>query len=375
MKVVIAVISDLSTDMRVIKQASLLEETGFSVTLIGRRVTGTPAIGLSTVNAVRLPVPFKRGALMYISYNLLLMFHLLIRKADLYVANDLDTLLPCFAASRLFRKPLVYDAHEYFTGQHGLQERRFKYSAWKRLERWLLPRVRHMMTVSESIASLYREEYGVNPVVIRNVALSTSGINACSRSEMNVSEDDLLAVYQGSGINPGRGAEELISAMTGIKGVRLLIIGSGDIIGKVRTAAGEMGLSGKVTFLPRMPWAEMMRFTMCCDAGLSLDTDSCLNQRYSLPNKLFDYIAAGIPAVVTPLPEVSAVISRYGCGLVLGEMTPDAIKAALEKLRDDRTLLSSLKENAEKARMELNWETEKQIEQEFFKSVIKGKVQ
>ncbi|MCI0522420.1 MAG: glycosyltransferase [Bacteroidales bacterium] len=373
MKALIAVISDLSTDMRVWKQASLLAEMGFDVNLIGRKGDAAQYMNLPHANAVRLRVPFRRGPLMYLSYNMMLMLQLLFRRADIYVANDLDTLLPCFIASRLYSKPLVYDAHEYFTGQYGLSERRFKYLAWKRLEKLILPRVRHMMTVSLSIASLYREEYGVNPSVIRNVAPSTDHIMPVKRHDIVNCEGDLLVIFQGAGINPGRGSDELIDAMASLDGVILLIIGSGDIIADIRQKVSDRGLDDRVKFLPRMPWNKMMGYTMSCDAGLSLDTDTCLNQRFSLPNKLFDYIAAGIPVVVTPLPEVSAVVSRYKCGIILSEMTPEAIRETLTRLRDDRLLLKSLKEGAAGARKELTWETEKQKEQDLFKSVIKTK--
>jgi glycosyltransferase involved in cell wall biosynthesis len=375
MKALIAVISDLATDMRVRKHASLLAEMGFDVTLIGRKSAGTDDIHILPGKSVRLNVPFRRGPFMYLTYNLMLMFQLFLRKADIYVSNDLDTLLPCFAASRLFSKPLVYDAHEYFTGQYGLPERKFRHRVWKRLEKWILPEISHMMTVSESIASLYHKEYGVNPVVIRNLAPAADHIMPADRSGIVDREDDLLVVFQGAGINPGRGAVELIDAMTLTDGVTLLIIGSGDIIRDIRRRVSERGLEDKVKLVPRMPWEQMMGYTMCCDAGLSLDTDTCLNQRFSLPNKLFDYIAAGIPVVVSPLPEVSAVVNTFRCGIVMDEMTPEAISGALTALRDNALLLESLKNGATEARKELTWATDKKKEQELFQSVIKKNVQ
>jgi len=370
MRATIAVISDLSTDMRVQKQALLLTEMGFTVTLIGRKAGESPSLFLPRVKVLRLSVLFRRGPMMYILFNLFLFFRLLTRRSDLYVANDLDTLIPCYYVSRLFGKPLVYDAHEYFTGQFGLAERRFKYAVWKRAERRLLPRIRHMITVSNSIAGLYREEYGVDPVVIMNVAPSTDELIAYNRDNLRVGKDDLLVIYQGSGINPGRGVMELVNAMTMLERVRLIIAGSGDMIEEVREAVSVKGLRNNVILLPRMKWEEMMQFTMICDAGLSLDPDNCINQRFSLPNKLFDYIAAGIPMIVSPLPEVSDVVRRHACGLILSHVAPYTIAGALERLRDDRELLAELKEQALEARKVLNWENEKLKEQEFFRNVI-----
>ena len=373
MRATIAVISDLSTDMRVQKQAMLLTDMGFNVTLIGRSTGRYPSLFLPRVRIRRLRVFFRRGPLMYILFNISLLLRLLTRRSDIYVANDLDTLIPCYLASHLFGKPLVYDAHEYFTGQFGLEERKFRYSVWKRAERRLVPKVRHMMTVSNSIADLYRKEYGVDPVVIMNVAPSTDELIAYNRNNLRVREEDLLVIYQGSGINPGRGVMELVNAMTMLERIRLIIAGSGDMIEQVKHAVSYKGLGSNVIFLPRMKWEEMMQFTMCCDAGLSLDPDNCINQRFSLPNKLFDYIAAGIPAIVSPLPEVSAVVERYACGLILSHVTPYTIAGALERLRDDRDLLAELKEKAREARKVLNWENERVKEQEFFRNVIETK--
>jgi glycosyltransferase involved in cell wall biosynthesis len=373
MRAVIAVISDLSTDMRVQKHASLLAGMGCSVSLIGRYTGHSPALSLPGIRTIKIRVPFRKGPVMYLLFNLALLLRFLFDRADLYVANDLDTLIPCYISSRLFRMPLVYDAHEYFTGQYGLHERRLKYSLWKSAERWILPHVRHMITVSGSIADLYRHEYGVDPLVVMNLAPSTHHITPHKRSELGAPEDVLLVVYEGSGINRGRGATELVNAMTLLENVRLVIIGSGDIIEEIKDSVSEKKLENKIIFLPRMPWEDMIRFVMCCDAGLSLDTDTCTNQRYSLPNKLFDYIAAGIPAIVSPLPEVSAIIARYGCGMVLPDITPAAISDILVRLRDDRRHLSLLRKKAERAHDELSWENEKVKEQIFFRNIIEAK--
>ncbi len=372
MKAVIAVISDLSTDMRVRKLALLMVEEGLDVTVIGRYSGNSVPPVIKGVNVFRIKVPFSKGPAMYVLFNLFLFFRLLFRRFNICVASDLDTLVPCYLVSGLFRKTLVYDSHEYFTGQYGLEERRFKYFLWKSAERMIVPRIRHMITVSDSIAALYRTEYGVEPVVVRNVSPDVSHLLPHDRSELGVAERELLVVFQGAGINPGRGAEELLEAISMTERVRLLVIGTGDIIGRLRRKALENKASGRIFFLPRMPWEEMMRYTMSCDAGVSLDTDTCINQRYSLPNKIFDYIAAGIPAIVSPLPEMSTLIEKYGCGIVLEEVSPESVAGQLQRLADDRSLLLSMKRRSVEARRELTWEIEKLKEQELIRGVIKS---
>lgn len=373
MRVIIAVISDLSTDMRVQKHSALLSSMGFSVTLIGRHNPDALPLSLPLVAVSMIRVPFRRGPMMYLWFNIALLFRLLLlRKAGLYIANDLDTLIPCYMVSRLRRRPLVYDAHEYFTGQYSLTDRRFKRSLWKRAEHSLLPGIRYMMTVSDSIAEIYNQEYGCDPVVVRNLPMPAFNIPPYQRSRLTSASDDLLVVFQdGSGDNPGRGMSELLEAMMLLENVKLVVIGTGKIIEEARQQVLKQHIDHKVSFLPRMKWEEMIGYIKCCDAALSIDADTCVNQRFSLPNKLFDAIGAGVPVIVSPLPEVSAIVSKYRCGLVLDEMTPRAIAGALSLLRDDRELLSELKANTRSAAEELNWEKEQTAEQKLFRRVIK----
>lgn len=370
MNVVVTVINDIATDRRVIKQAQVLAGLGCKVTILGRKKKVSPSVEEKFFRVYRCRIPFASGPLMYISFNAWLFVSLLFRKADFIVANDLDTLLPCYLVSVLRGKPLVYDAHEYFTGQHGLTEKKLRYRIWKSIERTILPRLRWMITVSEGVASLYHKEYGVAPVVVRNVSPSSADIPSIARSELGVGDASLLVVLQGTGINPGRGAAELIEAMKGTEGVKLLIIGSGDEMERIRSAVKQNSLADKVIFLPRMPWKKMMSYTRACDAGLTLDPDTCLNQRYSLPNKLFDYISAGIPVIASRLPEVSRVIEKYGCGILLDELTPESLSTALNRLGNDRKLLVHLRERVTGASDDLSWENEKHIEQELFAGVI-----
>ncbi len=359
MKAVITVISDLSTDMRVLKFVRLMAEEGLTVTVIGRHSPAPLPSPIPGVRFVRIAVPWRRGPMMYLLFNASLLVRLLFMRFTVCLASDLDTLLPAYILSSLPGRHLIYDAHEYFTGQHGLEERPLIHSVWKRAERMVLPRIREMITVSDSIAALYRDEYGVDPVVVRNVAPATSHLEPVSREKLGAAGNELLVIFQGAGINPGRGGVELIRAMTLTRGVKLIIIGSGDSLDSLRQQAEESGSGEVIRFLPRMPWEEMMRHTKGCDAGLSLDHDSCINQRYSLPNKLFDYISAGIPAVVSPLPEVTALAERYGCGVILDKVTPEAIAEKLQLLADHPGLLRQLREKAAEASAELTWERER----------------
>jgi len=313
---------------------------------------------------------FSKGFLFYKFYNIRLFFYLLSHRFDLLVANDLDTLLPNFIVSKIKGIPLVYDSHEYFTGVPELEGRPFVKWVWRSIEKRIIPRLKYYITVSEPIAEQYFIEYGIRPVVIRNCAPRSVHIEPFTRSELGIPEEHLLLIFQGAGINIQRGGEELIEAMHQLENVSLLIVGSGDVIEILKMKADKQDMAGRVNFIPKVPWEEMMRYTKSADAGLSLDKNTNLNYRFSLPNKLFDYISAGIPVIAGDLPEVTRIITENTCGIILPEITPGEIAQAIRLLQDNPDLLKVLKQNAKSASETLNWDLESLNVKEFYSQIL-----
>jgi len=299
-----------------------------------------------------------------------LFIYLLFRHSDLLVANDLDTLLPNYLVSKLRKLPFVYDSHEYFTGVPEIQNRPFVKWVWKNIEKLVFPNLKYVMTVSDSIAKQYEEEYRVNVITVRNCSRITEAIFPFSREELDLNPDHLLLILQGTGINIDRGGEELIEAIGLTDGVSLLIVGSGDRYNYLKEMTEDSGLGEKIRFIPAVSWDILMKYTKSADAGLSLDNSTNLNYRFSLPNKLFDYISAGIPIIATDLPEVSKILKEYTCGLLITRPDPEEISIVVKKLRDDKVLLSELKHNSVIASKSINWEKESQKVKDLYNSII-----
>jgi glycosyltransferase involved in cell wall biosynthesis len=138
----------------------------------------------------------------------------------------------------------------------------------------------------------------------------------------------------------------------------MYIIGNGDAINKLKEIIQEENINDKVRLIAKQPYEEMMRYTSSADVGLCIENPNFLNSYYSLPNKIFEYIQAGIPIIATNLPEIKKIIEKYEIGILIDKLTPKAIAEAINKLKNDQSLYNKLKENVNRAAAELTWENE-----------------
>jgi len=360
-KVIVSVINDLVTDQRVHKTCMTIKETGFDVLLVGRKLKNSPAMDKRPYATHRMNLLFTKGPLFYAEFNLRLFFFLLFRKFDLLTSNDLDTLLPNYLVSNIKRKPLIYDSHEYFTEVPELVNRPRVQKIWKSIEKHIFPKLKEVFTVNDSIAGLFEKKYGKRPYVVRNVPYKGRVKKRKSRQELGLPEDRFIMILQGSGINVHRGAEEMVEAMEMIDGAVLLIVGGGDVIDLLKEKAGKPELKDKIIFKPRLPYDELMQYTVNADLGLTLDKANNINYLYSLPNKLFDYIKAGIPVLASHLIEVAQIVKKYEIGDFIPKHDPAIIAEKVNEIMHNEQQLKKWKANTLKASEELNWEKESQM--------------
>lgn len=369
--VISSVTSDLATDQRVHRAASSLKEAGYKVLVVGRKLPHSGPLPGRKYRTRRFRLWFHHGPLFYAAYNIRLFFFLLFSRADILLSNDLDTLPANYLASKIKGIPLVYDSHEYFTEVPELVNRPRVQAIWKKIESYLLPRIRYAYTVNDSIARLYHDTYKVDFITIRNVPESVRierRDKQLLRRELGLPADRKIVVLQGAGINIQRGAEEAVAAMQYLEGVTLLIIGSGDVMPVLKEMVAQLTLADKVIFVPKKPPAELRLYTAAADAGLSLDKDTNLNYRYSLPNKLFDYIHAGLPVLASNLPEVRKIIDQYQVGMIAESHDPRTLAGQLQWLLKDETL-ASFGPALQEAAAALNWELERQKLTELFHAI------
>ena len=154
-----------------------------------------------------------------------------------------------------------------------------------------------------------------------------------------------------------------------MENTQLWIVGDGDIRSKMQQLAKHLGLSDRIKFFGRVPIEELWKYTAKANLGISLEEDLGLNYRYALPNKLFDYIQARIPVVVSDLPEMAAIVKEYGVGEVLTERTPQQLAKTITGLINTTKTREGRKAKIELAARELSWEREEEKLITLFKSV------
>lgn len=366
-RIIVSVTNDIYTDQRVRKVCEFLVSENYAVTLVGRKLKNSKPLPDTPYKTVRFPLWFTRGALFYATYNLRLFFYLLFHKADVLLSNDLDTLYANHWARKFKRNcRLIYDSHEYYIGVPELVSRPKIQRFWRAIERRTLPKADVMYTVNESIAAIYRKEYNREVKVVRNIS-DYKGIKTMkTRAELGLPADKFIVIMQGAGINIERGAEELMQAIRLIPEAVLIIVGDGDVVPLLKREVDQQNLHDKIFFFGKRPYDELMNFTLLSDVGVSMDKDTNINYRFSLPNKLFDYIHAGIPVLVSDLTEIKAIVTQYDIGLVCPTHNPTEIAEYLKRLIHDEALCEKFKSNAQKAAKELTWTQECEVLKTIF---------
>lgn len=284
--------------------------------------------------------------------------------ADVYHAHNANTLLIAYLAARLRRARLVYDAHELETGRNWGSSNvpTLLRRLWALPERLVIGCADAVITVCDSIADELARLYRIPcPVVVRNVP-EYQGPPAANtlRQQLGLAQDAPLIMYQGT-VTANRGLEQTIEAMSQLGRGVLVILGDGPLLEPLRQRAQEQGLAGRV-FLPgRVPLAELPGYTAAADVGLALIQNACLSYYYCLPNKLFEYVQAGVPVLASHFPEMERVVKNHEVGEVVDPADPSAIAAALGRLLDDSAYYGRLRQNALAAATHFTWAQEAQV--------------
>ena len=363
-----------------IRICSSLAKNGYDVKLIGRKLKNSAPLSDQSFLQERLSLLFSKGKLFYIEYNIRLFFRLLFSDFDALCGVDLDSVLACYFAARLKRhKKLIYDAHELFTDTPEVYSRPNIRKIWLAVEKFIIPKTDLRYTVSQSIADEFEKRYGYPFDLIRNLPMSDFGRSTLDvgkiqnqkfktpNQENNFQNPNSKVqspksiVYLGN-LNEGRGVEIAIDALKFINpDVQLWIIGDGDLRPVLEKQVKESGLKERVKFFGFVPPEKIREILVQAKIGLHVLESKGLSYEYSLANKFFDYIQAGLPSVFTNLKEHKQLNDTYQIGIMIDKADARQTADAVNQLLNDPELYQTLHENCLKAAPVLSWLHEEKI--------------
>nr|WP_321406164.1 glycosyltransferase [uncultured Carboxylicivirga sp.] len=285
---------------------------------------------------------------------------MLFRKYDLIVSVDLDTLTGCSLGRILKPNTLLFDSHEYFPEVPEIQDKLWIKKIWLTAEKLFVPGIDHGVTVCQSIANIYKEKYSKDFLVIRNAPLSSRIIDV--NESQSIQNRPFTLIYQGA-VNHGRALKELIDAMRLLEDIKLLIVGGGDLLEELKERSKD--LNSKITFVGKVPFQELPKYTAQADLGIALLENIGLNNYYALPNRLFDALQAPLPILGVDFPEIENFINKYDFGTVISDISPQNIANKINEIRNTPSLVNYWKDNAKKAKKLVNWENETRELKEF----------
>lgn len=359
--IIVSVTTDLVTDQRVFKVCQSLHGDGYNILLVGRKKKDSMPMDVRPYKTHRFNLWFEKGPLFYAQYNLYLFFYLLFHKADILLANDLDTLLPNYLASKIKGVPLAYDNHEYFTGVPELIARPRIQKIWKGIENWIFPKVKYIYTDNFAKRSLFVNEFKQPVEVVMNVPILQETIPDL-HYKLPAVDNKFILIYQGTGINVARGTEELTLAMQYLdERFLLLFVGSGDVIDVLKALVKEHHLENRVRFIAKVPHHILKQYTMQAQLGVTVDKPISENYIYSFPNKVFDYVHAGVPVLASRLQEVERIMNLYGIGTFVESYEPKHIAERIQWVYDHPEEYATWKHNLIHAAKEINWQEQEKV--------------
>lgn len=364
-KICMLVTNSVRKDPRVRKEAMTAVENGFEVTVIGIADQNTDFEFNRSVPYKIVLVPFLKNDYRRNSpkwfltglkkqgyYKNKMIEAVLQEMPDTIHCNDFDTLEAGYAVKKKLNCKLVYDSHEVATGSFLAEKFPPVKFYIKKKEGKIIRKADIVISVSNSAADYISSLYRVpRPTVITNCPNYHEPVNAEPPKQFDV-------LYQGI-MSPGRGYEEFVEAAKYLdpKLHHLTIRGYGETKDALIRMTESLGVTDRVTFASPVEISELISAAAGSSAGVVLTRPVCVNYAMTVSNKLFEYIQARIPVILSDVPEHRYLNEKYRFGVILPEVTPEAIANAVTGLASDPDRYAELKKNVLLAAKELCWES------------------
>lgn len=351
--VVMIVVSDLRREPRVEREAKTLAKMGYKIVVICPDMSSPSLLSnpISWDKNIFFDIVGKEAANFNIYFPWIEADELL--KAAIkynpyaYHCHDLNTALVGWAASKLINTKLVCDFHEWFSENvswdpltsNYVPHKELKRQIYQGLEALVVNKADHIITVCESIANDINSQYLTVPrqiEIIRNIPLSSKSVRKFpSLREITNVKDRFIILWQG-GTGPSRNIEPIIEALQYLSNVCLIIRGTSlEVYGRVyEELAKKIGVDERLILLPPVDSCDVVAAANGADVGIWSLPDFGKNFSYALPNKIFEYLHAGLPLVCADYPEVRSLIDQFKIGTLFDPYDPQSIASAVTKIMD-----------------------------------------
>ena len=295
----------------------------------------------------------------YLRFASILIRELMKTKADIYFAEDFYTLPFVWLIAKLNRSKIYYNSRELYAFLGGLRNRPILQSIIKKIEKFFIKKVDLVLTTGEMDSEFLQKFYGIsNTLVIRNIPLlQTANEKIDFRKRFRIPEDYLILLYQGV-LLEGRGIPLIMRTMADIEKTALIILGDGEQKNSFLKLADDLQISNRVFFIGTISQDDLINFTSGGDVGLSIIENISISYFHALPNKMFEYIMAGLPVLASDLPQMKKIIDKYKVGECVNLSKEEELLLTLNNWVRNPNLLQAYKDNCVKAASELNWQEE-----------------
>ncbi|TSA25406.1 MAG: glycosyltransferase [Ignavibacteriales bacterium] len=308
----------------------------------------------------------KFSLFFYLQFVFILISELVRSNADVYIAEDLYTLPFVTTIAKIKRAKVYYNSREIYAHLGGLRNRPTLQSIVKSIEKFFIKKIDLVLTTgpldSEYIEKLYKIS---DTLVVRNIPPYQKAVSKIDlRKKYNIDQDKIILIYQGV-ILLGRGLKQIINAIARLPKTVLIILGEGEQRNNFIEFAKKLNVSERIIFAGSVDQKDLINYTAGGDVGLSLIENISISYYHALPNKLFEYIMAGLPVLCSDLPQMKAIIEKYNVGESINIEDEENIFSTLNKWCVNPNLLEAYRKNCAVAAKELNWQEEYKRAREF----------
>ena len=310
----------------------------------------------------------KKGFWKYLEFHNKVKEVLKCKRHDIIISSDLYS-LSAVTSCRQQTKQIIYDCREiYFELEAHKQKPIHRY--WNyRFEKYHLKYVNNVIVTADSDLIVLKKTYGNKLHLKWDVIYNYPGHFQQKEPKQLLSKfipkQNIKIIYQGV-LQKGRGIKRLIDIAIYNNNISAIIVGEGEGFQHYANYNTQNNKNKNVYFLGSIPYIQLLGITAQCDIGWAAIQAQSLSNQLALPNKVFEYIMAGIPIIASNLPNIKPIINNYKVGWIIKNSDVREVNTAIEEVANNRNIY---KKNLVLASKKLNWK----IQHQSFMRIINAK--